>query len=1641
MASDFYDLNVNIFGRFQNAAEVKRQLQDFSAPINVKINANIDALRNLARPQTATVNVVVRDRQLLTPLENQIARIAGLSRIRIELDTPAVNAARQKLNQLNDDVLRLTSRITGLGRVDAIRNLGTAFSTAAGRVTQTRDSLASTERALDGVRQAAARTRAEIAQLNQAQNQALGSNAPASQIAQRQLRIQALEARRAQQAAEIVSLRSDQQGYRRIIPGQLTASDRAASAYFRGSQGINQVVANQQEAIRRLTAKGLLGGTDGGLILDPLGRPINPNGAQGRLIERTQRTLGLQNAASGIAASRRQNRISSFLDGSEVYTLPEIAAHQTRLKAEEARVRQAIDRSVRNGNNNPNFETHQENLAKELEAIIGGQTANVRKTRKRQLALDDLGTPVERERLAKEEANFAKTQGEVNRIGRKYDVQGLTRGRTFELGRLTKPDTSIQLGFALAYGGIPSAIGAAIGGSSRLGSGGAVLGSTITQAVIGGIVDPLKEAFHVISEEIKGAGLAFERSILGISSIGLANTTFVGSSGQSLPVGQQLNLQSKRAQEIQLKSRAKLLPQGIAGQTESTFVQGVVSALSQRGLNPTADQVAEISSLLGGAIQTQRPGLLDNTQLLLRDVQDVLGGGPQASRTILSQLIRPALGGLKSARSAEDIVSALKAGGLGAFREAATKSDNPAALFQRLEGSVDLLKTNAGIKFLDALTPSLKKLLDTLNSESDSGKKITKAAEDIGKAFGDIAGAFVSLQTAAIKALPSLINLVDKLKEAGGQASDLGPEGLALVGAAGAAGVLSIPTIGAAGAGLAGLVAGGGSLELLGAVIIPAIPIIVAATLPLVFAALVGGAIGLAPIAIHNAAENKANREQNDLADKTNAGFKAQADKRRTEAATLKILPDTLLGGLAKIGGIDLDAQNLEDESNPTHRLRLLNESLTKDFGGVGRIGPVAPNRLISGNSSDADIIAAFTREAGATGQGGISSKLLGTLTGRHNLEIAARAEQQGRLDQLSPFTGDLASKKFGSETSSLIAKNTSTEIANIQAIQAAQVAFAASPERVEGSLKLYKETQKKVEEKKKEIASLSQGREPDQISARDTANGELSGLYKTLEGIQHQLANPLESITNFSDKLNKLNADLKVESLVAQFGKLDVALQQITESFDQQIRVLDDITPGGIRGKAGLGLTAALSSIPNLQEQVGLLSPDQRPGSAKARSLDETISRLPSLTLNDINSASAHNDFIKDLLPADEAAENNLAGITAKLTEAENQLATARTGAARVVAGREVLSLREQHQAATNDYFDAGKKVLDNNDKYRSAQDQLQKQINQETEQRSVLNQKLKDSTVVLSDFGDKLETERLGKTLNILGQAQSFTQLYGRLPENTPTEVTGALFNPGQKSDLEQKYAEAQITAATREYDRFVASGQTQEEALRDEISKNITALDELTNAIHGLRDQQTKNGTDFFPSDISDPKFGVTADSVATFLDNAEKIRGTDYTGSGSNTVGATIPAISPFDDPNTNPNLFGIHPALPISKTPREKKALGLIDGLPFTSLKGAGAIDGAPLTSLNPEPQSIEERLKGKSDKQNSLGENLKSYSEKLQKGVKEGKITAEGAKKAETDAQKITLLEQMLLEMQKGNDGALEKQFSNALQREMGGGG
>lgn len=274
-----------------------------------------------------------------------------------------------------------------------------------------------------------------------------------------------------------------------------------------------------------------------------------------------------------------------------------------------------------------------------------------------------------------------------------------------------------------------------LGGEFLGGSTGALVGSVGLGAVAG----VAGAAFVGLANALKGAaeaGLTFQRSVVGIAGSLQASSTITDINDNPLPIGQQLEFQRKRAEDILIKSRAELLPLGVAGEQESVIVQGILAGASQRGIQLNAAQVATLSRRLGGLIASENPELFNNPGQLRREFIDVVGGTPGASRTILGSLARPQLGGITRAPNASDLIRATDS--LEAYVESFNNSPLLATQITRLQGQFENFNINVGAA-IDSFPP----FVAIIHGVNEYFKILGDKANAAGDALGQI-GTFVS---------------------------------------------------------------------------------------------------------------------------------------------------------------------------------------------------------------------------------------------------------------------------------------------------------------------------------------------------------------------------------------------------------------------------------------------------------------------------------------------------------------------------------------------------------------------------------------------------------------------------------------------------------------------------------------------------------------------------------------------------------------------------------------------------------------------------------------------------------------------------------------------------------------------------------
>lgn len=300
----------------------------------------------------------------------------------------------------------------------------------------------------------------------------------------------------------------------------------------------------------------------------------------------------------------------------------------------------------------------------------------------------------------------------------------------FDLGRVANLPSAIQLGFAGLFGGLPGVAGGLLGGALK-GPEGIFLGSAITQ----GLSKQVTETFEKISNTLREAaraGLEFQRSIVGISAVLSANTVLTNKqTGQPLGAEETLRIQTNRAREIQLGARAGLLPIGIAGESEAALVRAIVGGAGQRGINLSAGGAATLARRFGGTISAVNPQILQNPTQLVRDIEDILLGLPQATRTTIGATIRPEVEKIRTARSEEDLLNATKR--LEEFYNAIKNSDQAAVSILKFSAAINNLNTQVGDKLLTILSPGINALADSLNRP-----EIAKGITNIASLFGEL---------------------------------------------------------------------------------------------------------------------------------------------------------------------------------------------------------------------------------------------------------------------------------------------------------------------------------------------------------------------------------------------------------------------------------------------------------------------------------------------------------------------------------------------------------------------------------------------------------------------------------------------------------------------------------------------------------------------------------------------------------------------------------------------------------------------------------------------------------------------------------------------------------------------------------------
>jgi hypothetical protein len=1562
---DRLDVEFNLIANPKGLDQLRKQIQDIS--IN-KIQLIVDStaakaafqeVSALLRKRQAVINIAVENRNQLNQLEAQVARISRHRKIPIELDTKTISKARENLTLFNEDIRRIAGNLAGLSQISSIEQLGQNFEITRGHLSALRRDLGVTIQAIE-----------QAAQLttNGVLNLVTGKFTPAQTTPQQKAQILTqLAATRTQQKAGISAL--------------VTEAEAGARDFLLELQKLSPITKNVKSAVEILTERGTLGGFgETGRILDPFGRSIAGTGLD-QEIQRLSKRIGIEEASPALVARRRQERISELTSLSGLRGAGELLARRSQILGEIKSQRAALQ-SVDSKIQREALE-YVASLAEGLRRITVG-------LEKEQQRLQKLGSPEVRLAKARRQALFSGSAEELREIESRFGVQGqLRQPRFFEPGRLREKETLVQLGFASAFGGPTSIAAALIGGSTRFGAAGALIGSTIADAVNSRIFEPTFDRLREFSESFKEAGLAFQRSILGIGAIGQLSTRVLGPGGAELPLAGQLEFQQGRAREIQLAARSRLLRLGIAGSTEATFVQGIVSALSQRGFQGNAQQVSRIAELLGGAIQTQRPGLLEQTNLVLRDIEDVISGGPQASRTILSQLIgRPSVEGLKNARSIEDVVKALER--LGPLAEAATSANNPAALLNKIGGAIDLLNTTGGERLLTALTPALERFFNVLSDE-----KTVEAAGKLGNVLGIALGKFQDINTGLFEfGRNATNNFLEPLQKAI-------PALLGFVGAIVAVEAASLAATrktvaGSLAGGIAGLLASGSSINLATGEIkaTGALPKIGEAIsrffIPALLASIAAEAISVAASAIvdqQDQAINKAIEDSSGLF------------KKKREIRTQEKIESTFERALKEAGIVEEVQKEVESlRELPRVRLRELIKTIsTVEAAGAETTDPLKFSALLSLKSkAERDVSQILRQRIDDSTLGGkrrlaefdiqdaereiknISerrsavSKLIETIERGGKTQEEARENRKNLEERNKRLEEEFnkASKKRRDEINKKLEERIKLQERS-EVLSNFKLSGGTLPGLEDPGFKELREVTDRIKTLNEEIINIRK-QDFQERKALDTSLKEASQV--SLKSIE-QLRNVLESLGDEGLKA-AISLDKAKESL------LNVRLEEAKKDAASEFRLT---SPSRIRGaeldrtviqSQENSLRARISTIRDevklLESQKKLSKDREKTGQLESDILNKRdqisdlefklvdiqrpkilneIERLTSPeVLSDfraklITGTGVTTDFsrnIEQILGSVEAL-NNVSTRIGGLREREN-LGTI-TSAERQELEALIPELARLTQRTEELYSQQSKSLNEITLSSSALKDRfnaLQEVISAETDKRKESIFSLQEAQNALQEFKNQATLRELSAQAGILGEVEQFRKQFGRLPENIPGEVATALENPEARRTLFERLAQERINASVRQEQRRPERELSEIFKLEKNIENSRNALDNLTKSTDAAR-----AAFDAFSKGLGE-RLGGILNNFASLLPQGPISTETRGTSTGT-PLGKQLQDIT--SSVTTNVGLTGAGSLIPGIKSGLEQIPANIIKFLVGSGLK---IEEGENVSDVNPE---------------------------------------------------------------------------------------
>lgn len=1079
------------------------------------------------------------------------------------------------------------------------------------------------------------------------------------------------------------------------------------------------------------------------------------------------------------------------------------------------------------------------------------------------------------------------------------------------LANLNTPESRNQVAFGLLFGGLPTAAGAAFGASIG-GSSGGLLGSTITQTLTNSI-NLLRFEFDRLAETAKEAGLAFERSILGISAVNQANTIVTSKNGVEVPTSVEFAFQAAKAKEIQLTAREKLLPLGIAGQTEATFVQGITSALAQRGIQGTPQQIARIAELIGGAIQSQRPSLLENPTLLLRDIQDVLGGGPLAQRTVLSQLIKPAFGaGLQRAKSGGELVTSLES--LSAYPEIATGLDNPIVAINKFQGALDNLNTAIGTSFLDAVIPAIKNFTEVLQDPDTK-----KAGETLGTLAGQLGGFGKDLAAAAVGFATNQINFVGSLSQSGpaiaGMTRVLGALGLAV------------------GALLPLLQAWTAKVEAQTGIESASIKTFHASAEARVSNKLLQEALGdkevykgsdktsgiksytSTPFLQKQIGQIKLDAEGNTILNKE--GFPSVASKGGGLGSLIKggvglVAESAVPLAYAGLLALDTYTQYINDQTEKTEqadnrlgqsinkyvqlKLELTTRRHAKVEGVLNKLGLKEEATKFTTEQSEGPSyrIKELTTTLDELKQGGSETReellksgpsLVYLIAGQQNLE-AARTE----ATNYNPNTlyGQAGAAEFNKQAAIdqlptlealvKLQETNLTEASSKTSLDKEQVAIKASLDNTTRELtKKQKEFDKKYayrgiafgEADELKLKQFDIDKKIDQAEL-DKEKLAKEDLEKQLKGFDKGLSPAVTIASDALKNARKMLADGILAIGTAASKAIDAAF-----AIDQaKTKTISTVTAGGALTAAKSSYEDYLKHFYEISARVQELnknnkrSPQEEQELLQKSKIDlpKTKTDLVTQTQNNIeaigNTFEELNKGINKNIPsgAIEALQNSIGGNQAVSYQ---QLLIATDKAAsidqRAAASKKLESLENDRAQIEATLLNTQKAKQDSDKQLQISSDKLREAINTEVLERTKLNFALMDSSRALQEFYNQASLRSLNATLGQVNPIQDFIKKYGYAPAGASSEALSAANNPAFLKDLQRQQAEEQIGAAGREFDSLPNKEQEEQLKLSVAVDQSRKALNSLTDSINAARaafeDLFEKNRLNNLPKPIQD------------------------------------------------------------------------------------------------------------------------------------------------------------------------------------------